>query len=251
MKFLFHNDTAFNKIKKYVSDTWTCLERGEGEEEIANHGWSRVQSFSQETGAIGQQGHGVTKLSRSYTLKSQVQDAHDSPTQLPFFSSSLIATTAFEELACRVSSALRTVLALFFSLFITTFFGSSRAFISKLRQQLRNSIRANSASQFFESSLRGGRYLLPFVLKRYLVLFGFIFSMRAHAEMMNMNEKAQGGAMPLEKSQMQAVDSSQKNNLSAGDAASPGKMIAMPSRFMKMRPEQKSPEKKLRDVSEM
>ena len=84
MKFLFHNDTAFNKIN-LVSDTWTCLERGEGGKEIANHGWSRVKSFSQGTGAKGQQDHGVIKLSRSYTLKSQVQDAHDSPTQLPFF----------------------------------------------------------------------------------------------------------------------------------------------------------------------
>lgn len=85
MKFLFHNDTAFNSIRKYALDTWTCLKRGEGEEEIANHGRSRVKSFSQETGATGQQSHGVTILSRSYTLKSQVQDAYDSQTQLPFF----------------------------------------------------------------------------------------------------------------------------------------------------------------------
>lgn len=87
MRFLFHNDTPFNKLNLYVLDTWTCLGRGEGEEEIANHGRSRVESFSQETEAIGQQGHGVTKLSRSYTLQNQLQDAYDSPTQLPFFSS--------------------------------------------------------------------------------------------------------------------------------------------------------------------
>lgn len=85
MKYLFHNESAFNKIKLFASDTWMCFMHGEGEEEIANHGWSRVKSFSQETGATGQQSHGVTILSRSYTLKSQVQDAHDSPTQLPFF----------------------------------------------------------------------------------------------------------------------------------------------------------------------
>lgn len=55
MKFVFQNDTVFNKIKVIVSDTWMCLERGEGEEEIANHGRSRVKSFSQETEAKGQQ----------------------------------------------------------------------------------------------------------------------------------------------------------------------------------------------------
>ena len=87
MRFLFHSDTPFNKLNLYVLDTWTCLGRGEGEEEIANHGRSRVESFSQETEAIGQQGHGVTKLSRSYTLQSQVQDARDSRTLTPLFSS--------------------------------------------------------------------------------------------------------------------------------------------------------------------
>lgn len=54
MRFLFQNDTAFNTIEVIVSDTWMCLKRGEGEKEIANHGRSRVKSFSQETGAIGQ-----------------------------------------------------------------------------------------------------------------------------------------------------------------------------------------------------
>lgn len=70
MRFLFHYDTAFNKLSEYVSNTWMCLEPGEGEEEIANHGRSRVKVFSQETGAIVQRqshlvmestGHGVTK----------------------------------------------------------------------------------------------------------------------------------------------------------------------------------------------
>lgn len=85
MKYLFHNDTSSNSIKIYASDTWMCLLHGEGEEEIANHGRSRVKSFSQETEAKGQQSHGVTILSRSYTLKSRVQDAHDSPIHLPLF----------------------------------------------------------------------------------------------------------------------------------------------------------------------
>ncbi len=86
MKFVFQNDTAFNRIVNIVSDTWMCLERGEGEEEIANHGRSRVKSFSQETGAIGQQAPRIGEHEPKLHSKSQVQDAHDSPTQLPFFS---------------------------------------------------------------------------------------------------------------------------------------------------------------------
>lgn len=85
MRFLFQNDTAFNKMN-LVSDTWMCLERGEGEKEIANHGWSRVKSFSQETGAIGQQRSRSDQYEPKLYSQSQVQDAHDSPTQLPFFS---------------------------------------------------------------------------------------------------------------------------------------------------------------------
>jgi hypothetical protein len=114
MKFLFHNDAPFNKLNLYVLDTWKCLGRGEGEEEIANHGWSRVKVFSQETEAIGQQGHGVTKLSRSYTLKSQAQDVHDSPNLTPhFFSFSLDSGNYDDGLAkgSKRSFSLRTVLA--------------------------------------------------------------------------------------------------------------------------------------------
>jgi hypothetical protein len=59
MRNMFRNETGLIKIELYdlcflVSDTWMCLERGEGEKEIANHGRSRVESFSQETVAIGQ-----------------------------------------------------------------------------------------------------------------------------------------------------------------------------------------------------
>ncbi len=86
MKFVFRNDTVCNTIRFIVSDTWMCLERGEGEEEIANHGRSRVTSFSQETGATGQQTPMNGEHEPKLHSKSQVQDAHDSPTQLPFFS---------------------------------------------------------------------------------------------------------------------------------------------------------------------
>jgi hypothetical protein len=88
MKFVFRNDSAYNTIKVIVSDIWMCLRRGEGEEEIANHGRSRVESFSQETEAIGQQTPMIGEYEPKLHSKSQVQDAHDSPTQLPFFSSS-------------------------------------------------------------------------------------------------------------------------------------------------------------------
>ena len=32
MKFVFRNDTVCNGLRFIVSDTWMCLERGEGEE---------------------------------------------------------------------------------------------------------------------------------------------------------------------------------------------------------------------------
>jgi hypothetical protein len=115
MKFLFHNDAPFNKLNLYVLDTWKCLGRGEGEEEIANHGWSRVQVFSQETEAKDQQGHGVTELSRSYTLKSQAQDVHDSPNLTPHFFSSFRFEVSNDDGLSKGSQrsfSLRTVLAL-------------------------------------------------------------------------------------------------------------------------------------------
>lgn len=58
------------------------LERGEGELEISNQGWSRVKSFSQETDAIGQQTPWNGDRPR---LRSLVQDARDSLTYLPSF----------------------------------------------------------------------------------------------------------------------------------------------------------------------
>ena len=86
MKFQFRNDVSFTKIEFIVSDTWTCLERGEGEEEIVNHGRSRVFSFSQETEAIGQQTPMMGEYEPKLHSQSQVQDVRDSRTQLPIFS---------------------------------------------------------------------------------------------------------------------------------------------------------------------
>lgn len=85
MIFLFRNETALNKLKvlEYlVSDTWMCLERGEGEKEIDNHGWSRVKVFSQETGDEAQR---TPRIGAHGQKKSQVQDAHDSLTLTPLF----------------------------------------------------------------------------------------------------------------------------------------------------------------------
>lgn len=103
MRFVFQNDTTFNRINLLVSDTWMCWRRGEGEEEIANHGWSRVKSFSQETGAIGQQAPRIGEHEPKLHSQSQVQDAHDSPTQLPFFS--LLPTA--DIVTCEVSEGLQ------------------------------------------------------------------------------------------------------------------------------------------------
>lgn len=121
MTILFQNDTAFNTMD-LVSDTWMCLKRGEGEKEIANHGWSRVISFSQETGAIGQQRSRSDRNEPKLYSQSQVQDAHDSPTQLPFFSFSqlkqkysVLILGSLE--GVQQSPLLRTVLALSVSSF--------------------------------------------------------------------------------------------------------------------------------------
>jgi hypothetical protein len=113
MRFLFHNDTTFNNISIYASDTRMCLERGEGEEEIANHGWSRVKVFSQETEAKSQQTPMIGEYGQKLHSKSQAQDALDSPTRLPFFSSSIFRKfcwTRAAALSLKVA-ALRTVLA--------------------------------------------------------------------------------------------------------------------------------------------
>jgi len=97
MKFVFRNDTECNSIKDIVSDIWMCLERGEGEEEIANHGRSRVKSFSQGTEATGQQTPMNGEHEPKLHSKFQVQDAHDSPTQLPF----LFSSDFKEDISCR------------------------------------------------------------------------------------------------------------------------------------------------------
>ncbi|KYG63266.1 hypothetical protein AZI85_04330 [Bdellovibrio bacteriovorus] len=99
MKFVFRNDTLCNRLNFIVSDTWTCLERGEGEEEIANHGRSRVKSFSQETGAIGQQAPRIGEHEPKLHSKNQLQDAYDSPTLTPLFSLSSNDIVALESVS--------------------------------------------------------------------------------------------------------------------------------------------------------
>ena len=89
MTFLFRNETSLNKIKEYkflFLDSWMSLGAGEGEEEIENHGRSRVKSFSQETEAIGQ--HAPRIGSNGLKLKSLKCRMHERfRTQLPIFSS--------------------------------------------------------------------------------------------------------------------------------------------------------------------
>jgi len=85
MRILFQNDAAFNKMI-LVADTWMCLSLGEGEEEIANQGWSRVTSFSQETGAEVQHLPRIGNNEPKLTTKNKVQDARVSRNHLPFFS---------------------------------------------------------------------------------------------------------------------------------------------------------------------
>lgn len=56
MKKNFCFDTEFNKINVSVESPWMEAQPGEGELEIENQGRLRFsESFSQETGAIGQQ----------------------------------------------------------------------------------------------------------------------------------------------------------------------------------------------------
>jgi hypothetical protein len=80
-----------------VSDTWKCLERGEGEKEIANHGRSRVKSFSQETGAQGQQTAMIAEHEPRLNSKNDVQDALVLRLNSPF-SLSFIEDIAAQEL---------------------------------------------------------------------------------------------------------------------------------------------------------
>jgi hypothetical protein len=62
-----------------------CLELGEGEKEIANHGRSRVQVFSQETEAKSQQVSRIDMNEPKLHSKNRVQDAQEFLTQLPIF----------------------------------------------------------------------------------------------------------------------------------------------------------------------
>lgn len=98
MRFVFRNDTVCCKMDFIVSDTWMCLERGEGEKEIANHGRSRVKSFSQETGAIGQQTPMIGEHEPRLNSQNKVQDALVLRLNSPFSLSTLdLAAREFAE----------------------------------------------------------------------------------------------------------------------------------------------------------
>ena len=85
MTFLYQNETSLAKIL-LSADSWMNLLAGEGEEEIENHGWSRVKSFSQETEARGQQTPRIgAHRPKLKSLKRRMRT--DSQTQLPNFSS--------------------------------------------------------------------------------------------------------------------------------------------------------------------
>ena len=263
MKFLFHNDTAFNKLSKYVSDTWKCLRRGEGEEEIANHGWSRVKSFSQETGAIGQQGHGVTKLSRGLTLKSQVQDAQDSPTPLPFFFSSFLAMTDAMMKEGREFSALRTVLALFGVRLRSQLIASMASFLFSFFHMLRNLIRELSAFLHHRSLLNAWVKMGSGVL---LGVVGFCGVARAefvqlHDEKPALNQAQVAGSASPSRADAAALQAAAQgtgsvaqgavqNSQAANQQVDRSKFKALPSRFMG-KPVQKNADEKLHEVSDM
>lgn len=170
MKFLFHNDTTFNKLIIYASDTWMCLEHGEGEEEIANHGWSRVKVFSQETEAKSQQTPMIGEYGQKLHSKSQVQDAQDSPTRLPFFSSSYFVNfgTRAAALSLKVA-ALRTVLATGGSLL-----APSKFFFSFLNAIAGFSFLCGTcADTFRESAAALAHFIFSFRMSGGSVLFDF------------------------------------------------------------------------------
>lgn len=61
MIIVFRNETHDVKLRSvshliyfFARSTWTCCELGEGEEEVENHGRSRVKVSSQETDLKGQ-----------------------------------------------------------------------------------------------------------------------------------------------------------------------------------------------------
>ena len=53
-RFETHSDTILDVSTNFACSTWMCCERGEGEEEIENQGWSRVKVSSQGTDLKGQ-----------------------------------------------------------------------------------------------------------------------------------------------------------------------------------------------------
>lgn len=176
-------------------------------------------------------------MSKSYTLKSQVQDAHDSRTQLPIFSSFFKSDDVFEIKYGRGNSAFRTVLARFLPSLRSEIGGSLESFFFKRLFLLWNSIRVASAIFYFEHSL------LKTMTKKWVGVPLCVLSISgvARAEFIGDVD-----AKPV------VLDQSA---ITGGTAAEPGaldtsKFKALPGRFMKI-PKQKSPDEKLRDVSQM
>ncbi len=94
MIIVFRNETHCSKLKQIESifnarSTWMCCERGEGEEEIDNHGRSRVKEVSsQGTICNGQlKGQSVLRMSayRPTQKTIEVQDARQDSDSTPLF----------------------------------------------------------------------------------------------------------------------------------------------------------------------
>lgn len=83
---MYRNDTQSTKLKVlnvFITQRPRMdFECGEGGKEIENHGRYRVKRFSQETGFTSQLS---PRIGGTGSQRSQVQDAHDLLTQLPFF----------------------------------------------------------------------------------------------------------------------------------------------------------------------
>jgi len=93
--FVFRNETHCDKLNLVemifnVQSTWMCFERGEGEEEIDNHGRSRVKEVSSQGTICNGQLKGPIVLrmraERPTQKTNEVQDArHDSDSTPHFF----------------------------------------------------------------------------------------------------------------------------------------------------------------------
>lgn len=105
---VFRNETHNVKILSdspyFAYGTWMCCERGEGEEEVENQGWSRVKVSSQGTDLIGSQ----------WSLRMRANEAEQNSTgcakdfySTPHFSSFRIVSKIVSSVVarCRRSAA--------------------------------------------------------------------------------------------------------------------------------------------------